>query len=261
MRLAWRRGHDLVRGCPVLAPAQAVHCPPAGAPSLGPAVVSWTTNGMGAHPDRDAAVLHALLEAIERDQLARALPQGWTRAAVGERMLSDAALEGAPRAAAWLHAIRARRFDAHLFDLTPRARGLGIPVAGALLFDQDRGSVPVTAGYCCGVEPDAALLGALLEAAQSRLTDIHGAREDVEGGDLGQARLLRGWCATAAPRGRLEVMPRVQAGSAASAINATVEAVRCSRRARLGVFDLAPPRAGVHVVKIVAPGLSLSELL
>jgi ribosomal protein S12 methylthiotransferase accessory factor len=43
---------------------------------------------MGAHPDRKAAWRHALLEAAERDQLARALPDGWTASAVVERMLS-----------------------------------------------------------------------------------------------------------------------------------------------------------------------------
>ncbi len=59
-------------------PLDAVHCV---APLLGPSHPGWsrwTSNGMGAHPGRSAALLHALLEAVERDQLARALPEGFT---------------------------------------------------------------------------------------------------------------------------------------------------------------------------------------
>ena len=75
LRLAWRTGQDLLGGAPALVPACAVHCPPAGGPLLGPAVVGWTSNGMGAHEERAAALLHALLEVVERD-LARAGASG-----------------------------------------------------------------------------------------------------------------------------------------------------------------------------------------
>jgi ribosomal protein S12 methylthiotransferase accessory factor len=47
VRIAWRRAVDLATGAPVLVPAQAVHVPPAGGPSLGPSLLRWTSNGMG----------------------------------------------------------------------------------------------------------------------------------------------------------------------------------------------------------------------
>jgi len=193
LRLAWRVGVELATGRRVLVPAQAIHCPPAGAPALGPAVVRWTTNGMGAHPDREAAVRHALLEAVERDQLARALPDGWTAAAVVERMLSPGSLSGgAPRTAALAQKL-AKDFEVYLFDLSPRP-GMGLPVGGALLFDRWRGPVPLTAGYACATDADSALRGALLEAAQSRLTDIHGARDDVAHEAGAEIEALRALC-------------------------------------------------------------------
>ncbi|MGA9522017.1 MAG: YcaO-like family protein, partial [Myxococcaceae bacterium] len=97
---AWRRGRDLLSRREVLVPAQAVHCPPPDAVALGPISVAWTTNGSGAHPDPDAALLHALLEAAERDQLARVLPDGWTSEALISRRLQRGSLEAsAPRAA------------------------------------------------------------------------------------------------------------------------------------------------------------------
>ena len=82
VRLAWRRARDLQGGPELLVPAQAVHCAPRGAPPLGPALLRWSSNGMGAHPFRERALQHALLEAIERDQLARALPHGFTPQAI-----------------------------------------------------------------------------------------------------------------------------------------------------------------------------------
>ena len=251
-RIAWSVGVELASARAVLVPAQALHCPPAGAPSLGPAVVRWTTNGMGAHPERTAALRHALLEAVERDQLARALPDGWTAAAVLERMLAPASLKrAAPRTWARAEAL-ARDFQVFLFDLAPRG-GLGLPVAGALLFDRWQGPVPLTAGYACGTEPDGALLAALLEAAQSRLTDIHGARDDVSHAAGPEIAALRAVCSSAGGSNDAGEMPRMGGGDAIGQLIRVLGPV--------AAFDLAPAELGVFVVKVVVPGLLVSELL
>src|SRR5262249_30323163 len=141
-----------------------------------PASIRWSTNGSGAHPQRERALLHALLEAIERDQLARALPRGFTERALGERRL-----QGVPEGLqALCGRLRAVGLSTHLFDLAPGGpRDLGLPVAGALIVDEEHGPVPVAAGYACRLRRDEALQAALREAAQSRLTDVHGARDDV----------------------------------------------------------------------------------
>lgn len=251
LRLAWRCG--LASGRSVFVPAQALHCPPAGSVSLGPAVVRWTSNGMGAHPDRKAALRHALLEAAERDQLARSLPQGWTAKAVVERALSwRSVLRAAKRTWARAQAL-AKDFDVYLFDLTPRL-GLGLPVAGALLFDRWRGPVPLTAGYACGTDPDEALLGALLEAAQSRLTDIHGARDDVAHDHAAaEIEALRALCSSVGGSNDAGEMPRLGDGGQ---IREIVRSLGCA-----AAFDLAPAGFPVFVVKVVVPGLLVSELL
>jgi len=96
---------------------------------LGPAAIRWTTNGMGAHPRRALALRHALLEAVERDQLARALPRGWTPAAIAQRKLD---VSGLPL---WRR-LRDAKLEAHVFDLS----GL-LPLAGAILVDLEEGPV------------------------------------------------------------------------------------------------------------------------
>jgi ribosomal protein S12 methylthiotransferase accessory factor len=297
VRLAWSAARDLQSAEPVLVPAHAVHCPPPGAAWLGPALLPWTSNGMGAHPEAPAALLHALLEAIERDRLARALPDGFTEREVARRLVDPRSLpDAAPRTARWVERIERRGFRAYLFDLSAlrgdaesvdsappdgrrRARGegprrrsgarpgtsrwraldLGLPCAAAVLVDAQGGAVPIAAGYACRLSRDAALLAALLEAAQTRLTEIHGAREDVAHGGREAAAPLAGWCAATRPIRRGARMPDVRARTPAAGVRQVLARMR---RARLGgaVVRLpAPPR--VHVVKVLVPGLLLSELL
>ncbi|HEY6002874.1 MAG TPA: YcaO-like family protein, partial [Anaeromyxobacter sp.] len=228
VRLAWRSGVELSSGRPVLVPACAVYVPPPGAAPLGPALVRWTSNGMGAAFRREDALLHALLEAVERDHVARALPEGFTEGEVAARLIEPRSLaRAAPVAAGLAAALERRGFRVYLLDVSsPTGSGrrerrvaagaaaarrrmrsgrtaaatAGLPCAAALLVDHELGAVPVSAGYACRLRRDAALVAALLEAAQSRATEIHGAREDVALGDRHAARAIARLCAGLSPR-------------------------------------------------------------
>lgn len=257
-RYAFRPVDELVSGRRVLVPAQALHCPPRGGPALGPCFASWISNGMGAHPRWERALIHALLEAIERDQLARALPQGWTEPALRARKLERSSLSAAPLTAARVAAIERGGFEVHLFDLTPNP-SLGLPVAGALLFDREGGPVPLTAGYACAFRRDDALHAAVLEAAQSRVTDIHGAREDVALAPPAEVQLLRQACAAAPARRSAAELPDVRVGS--SPVRALLARLRAAGFDRVAAVDLAPQGAPLHVARVILPGLLASELL
>jgi ribosomal protein S12 methylthiotransferase accessory factor len=257
-RLAWRTGDDLLTGLPCLVPAHAVHCPPAGTEPLGPAVVPWTSNGMGAHPRREAALVHALLEACERDQLARALPRGFTPAEVRRRLLVPASLpRAAPRTAAWVARLSARGFAVHLLDA---GADLGLPTAAALLVDLERGPVPLAAGYACRTSRDGALLAALLEAAQSRLTEIHGAREDVLHGDREAGLPLAALCRRTRATRRAAALPDHGAPAPGAALRLVLSCLASAGHRRVVATDLAGP-PGLHVVKVLVPSLRRSELL
>jgi len=142
----------------------------------------------------------------------------------------------------------------------PRSLDLGLPCAAALVVDPDLGAVPVAAGYACRLGRDAALLAALLEAAQSRATEIHGAREDVAFGDRRAAAALAGICAAARARGDARRMPDLPARSARPGLAALVARLRRARVRRAVAVDLPGP-PGIEVVKVLVPGLLLSELL
>jgi ribosomal protein S12 methylthiotransferase accessory factor len=273
LRIGWRHGTDLASGARILVPAQAVHVPPADGLWLGPSVLRWTSNGMGAAPRRVAALLHATLEAVERDRVARALPEGFTEGEVGRRMLDRARLAAAaPRAAALAERIEARGFRVFFLDLTEptptpaatatRTRNrllLGLPTAAALILDVEGGPVPLAAGYATRLSRDGALRAALLEAAQSRATEIHGAREDVLGADRHAAAALRGLLERARARRDPRRVPDLRSGSEAAALRLVVGRLR-SAGLRACAVDLDAP-AGAAVVKVIVPGLLVSELL
>ena len=254
LRIGWCEACRIDTGEAVWVPAQAVRCPPAAGPSLGPIVMAWTSNGMGAHPVYEKALTHALLEAIERDQLDRALPEGWTKPEVRRRRLSPSSLSGP--LSRWVQRLGHEGLDAHLFDLTPR-RAIGLPLAGALLFDREGGPVPLAAGYACRFTLEQALFGALFEAAQSRLTDIHGARDDIGPADREAASVLRAWC-EAAPGSSPERRASANTGRSSARLLRLLHAAGFER---VGVIDLATPPLGLAVLKVLVPGLKRSALL
>jgi ribosomal protein S12 methylthiotransferase accessory factor len=250
-RIAWRPARDLFTGAELLVPAQAAHCPPAGVP-LGPVGLRWSSNGMGAHPDPRRALAHALLEAAERDGLSRALPHGWTRVALRRRKIDPASLPR--RTARLVERLSAAGFAAHLFDLGPGPGWLDLPLAAALLADREEGPLPLTAGYACAERADDALAAALLEAAQSRLTDVHGAREDIaaldRGAALGLAReaALAGATVDASVVASRDALP-------------LLERFRRAGFSRAAAVELAPAGFPLAIVKVLVPRMRVSELL
>ena len=252
-RMAWVEGRELRSGRPTWVPASAVFCPPAGGAFLGLAAAPWTSNGMGAHWNRRGALLHALLEAAERDRLARAFPRGFTARSVAACLLDRrGAASAGPGALALADRIAARGFEVFLLDLT--APG-DLPVAAALLADRLGGPVPLAAGYAAGLDRERALRGALLEAAQSRLTDIHGAREDVAPSDPGAMEELLRVCRRARRR-----RPPARAAPPPRSLRALARLVERGGAPAVAV-DLPPPAPGLHVVKVLSPSLRRSALL
>ncbi len=272
VRCAWRQATELHSGRPVWVPAQGVHCPPAGAVALGPVSVAWTRNGTAAHPDQRRALLHALLEATERDQLSRALPDGWTEDVVRRRMLGPVVLgRGAPRTEVLARSLRERGFGVYLFDMTPTSRtpgAVGLPVAAAVLVDEEDGPVPIAMGYACALGRDEALLRALLEAARSRLTVLHGTQAAVSAPARGarsrgaRSRGLARLCATIRPKRHTEEMPDFSAESSSPVrgVRRVLHQLRSAGFIQVAAITLDAPMAGLHVQRVVVPGMRISEL-
>ncbi|MBL8955816.1 MAG: YcaO-like family protein [Myxococcaceae bacterium] len=212
-------------------PASAVWCPPAPAPAMGRPAARWTSNGLGAHASRERALLHGLLEVIERHALTQTLPHGWTEEAVHGRCVE--------------HTLEREGFRLRAFDLTPR--GCPVPVAGALLEDLESGPIRLTAGYAARLDAKAAVQAACEEAFQTRLTEVQGAREDVS---LGRGDEVPEWLEHVVPSARMvNARPR------------TVRALAQALHRPVAYVELVPDRLPLHVVKVFVEGYRVSELL
>jgi ribosomal protein S12 methylthiotransferase accessory factor len=247
--LGWVQGRDVVHGHDVFVPACVVHCPPSERAWLGPQPLRWTSNGMGAHEDPQSALRHALLEVLERDALARAFPEGFTAKGLQARRVSPQVLcRTAPALERWRRILGERRFDVHFVDAGP-SRG-GLPVVAAILEDLEGGPIPITVGYACDSSFTPAAVRALGEAAQSRLTDIQGVREDVAPMEEGDVEALRAMLhrPTSGRRGVPRATPIRSPRAIAQSLKRRVIAVQMQVEM-------------ISVVKVVVPGLMLSELL
>lgn len=266
VRCAWRQATELHSGRKVWVPAQGVHCPPAGAVALGPVSVAWTRNGTAADPDARRALLQALLQATERDQLARALPEGWTEEAVRRRMLGLGGLgRWAPRTEALVQVLRKRGFGVYLFDATPTSRtpgAVGLPVAAAVLVDEEEGPVPLTVGYACALGRDQALLRALLEAACARLSALQGTPQPLSSAERGAVRGLARVCASVRPKRQAGSMPDFASEevSLARGVRRVMQHLRGAGFTQVAALTLDAPMSGLTVQRVVVPGMRISEL-
>ncbi len=167
--IEWVMGYDLMNDIEVFVPANAVFHPYN--PMDGSKLFRSNTNGLASGNTIEEAVLHGLLEVIERDALSIA---EFTRNPGKEIILSES--------------------DGLNYELKRKMEGTGIKVKVWLL-DSDVDIPTVVAalddtvlkdpallvmGAGAHLSPEIAITRALTEAAQSRVVQIHGAREDTD---------------------------------------------------------------------------------
>lgn len=155
---------DVRSGEPVQLPAELVFMPFDDPLDL----FGWSSNGLASGNSVDEATLHGLLEVVERDTLSMHKARDGSRWVVPaslpppfDRLVDDWRRLGVDTAVRWLP----NPFGVHCFH--------------AVLHEPGRLSVHLAAGYGAHPEPGIALSRALCEAAQSRLSHVHGGRDDV----------------------------------------------------------------------------------
>ncbi|EHS52395.1 YcaO-domain protein [Rhizobium sp. PDO1-076] len=136
-----------------------------------------SSQGLAAGFDFDRTVLHGLLELVEND--ACFLVDALATRSLGLRPVAfPSGL--CPALDQLVARVEAAGLSARFFDLTSSN---GIPVIMASLprsvAGQEGPGMRVVAGVACRLDRGEAAIAALLEAVQSRLTDISGARDDL----------------------------------------------------------------------------------
>jgi len=242
----------------------------------GPAFAVSTTNGLGAGFTPENAITHAIRELIERDtvscveiaehylgrarlnDLAERLGLAWrcdTQESGHPRHVHDIDPETIPPAAVRLHQ---RFIDAGLAVRIKYLVGdMAVPVFASACYEEiSFDSVLATAGFGADRDPEVALCASLLELAQSRATDLQGAREDcgVDEKSRWESNAQAHWLL--APAGTMTPFQDVRRENADAATDLQWYVARLLSVGLPRIAYVTFPRySGIHVVRVLVPGI------
>jgi ribosomal protein S12 methylthiotransferase accessory factor len=210
------------------------------------------TNGLASGNTLQEAVNHALCELVERDAVALwRLREGHREAAIDPGTIED------PHCRWMLERFAAAKIDVRLWDATS---DIGVPAFVCLLADGAASDTDPEIGAGCHPSPAVAAARALAEAAQARTTWIAGARDDFDPSLYApSARRSR----AAASRVWLQAPCRADARARPDMATPTLEGDFAALLSRLNgagfprilAVDLTRPDWGLHVARVLVPGL------
>ncbi len=256
--LLWVEGEDLVQEERVWLPLELVHgdLTLPGHPGRGAFPLSSNGLASGNHPLE--ALSHALCEVVERD----AMTLWWLLDdEARERTRLDLGSVGSAEVEQLLERLERAGVAVAAFEVTS---DVGIPAFACWVVDRD-GRAAVTSaparGSGCHPAREIALLRALTEAIQGRLTCIAGARDDLEPGiyevQRGDAALdsLRELVTRGGGRRRFADAATFESETIDDDVRWEIEHVRATGCDAIVVVDLTRPDFALPVVRVVVPGL------
>lgn len=258
LRLLWIAGHDLLSGEITFVPYECVHMDMTVPLPEGSGRFRLSSNGLasGNHPLE--AVSHALCEVIERDALSRwkTLPgEQKAKTRLSLKTVDDADCQEV------LHLYNNADLAIAVWEVTSE---IGIPVFHCQIVDRQSAPWrPLGASQGTGCHPTraVALLRALTEAAQARLTLIVGSRDDLKRrhGELRVQRDIveaqRREMAEEQPTATFSDAPNFSSDDFASDVQWLLERLQAVGCPEAVAIDLTLPGIRIPVVRVVVPGL------
>jgi ribosomal protein S12 methylthiotransferase accessory factor len=256
--IMWIEGIEIGSRAPTWVPFESVHTAYTAAVDV-PATrsLAMSSSGLASGNHLLEAILHGVLEAVERDAMALlTLASDDARAA---RRVDPATIQD-PGCVALLERFAAAGADVVIWDATTE---LGLPTFSAILFDRDASSpraLFAANGSGSHASRAIALSRALTEAAQSRLTWISGARDDLArttfriARDVDQLAALRALASASATR-PFSAAPTFEGETVGDDLAHARRALADAGFAEIVVVDLARPELRVDVVRVIVPGL------
>lgn len=251
-RIPWTLAEDLLRGGAVWVPAGAAYF-------CEPTPCRTSTNGLASGNHVLEATLHALYEVIERDALA-GLIEG-ERLAISRhcRVIDPASVEDPPLAAV-IEKIQRSETRVVLLEVLS---GMAVPTYWCVLLNRRPFAEISTLNTGSGahLDPSVAMCRAIAEAVQSRLTMIHGSRDDIvekpvyadrdRGGGVRSAAFRRFDALT--PAARAVVTPYL--GDFEQAMREVLSLLAGAGHERVYRVTFDCPAPHLSVVKVLAPAL------
>ncbi|WP_135610743.1 YcaO-related McrA-glycine thioamidation protein [Methanococcoides sp. AM1] len=245
----WTQGWDLLREKEIYVPSNAVYHP-YDSPGMSARLFRSNTNGLASGNVIEEAILHGLLEVIERDALSIA---EFNRNPGREIVLTEE--EGT-------NYELMKKFESNGVQLKlwllPHDTGITSVVAATDDLDlKDPALLVMGAGS--HLKPEIAIRRAITEAAQSRVVQIHGAREDTDRESfvrqIGYERMKRmnNFWYEGAETVTIGELNDISRSTPAENIDAVLDELRKITDSVI-VVDLSRKSVGVPVVRVIIPG-------
>jgi ribosomal protein S12 methylthiotransferase accessory factor len=259
--VTWIEGYDLLQEQPCWVPLESVSTNYVGSAQQRSAMTFMqSSNGLAGGNELLEAMTHALNELIERDSIHRA-EDAMRRFDAARRVRIETIDDADCRTV--LDKLESAGVAVAVFDLSS---DLGIPVYGCSIVDADETvrwrPLPPFNGYGCHLSPAIALLRAITEAVQSRLTYISGTRDDIslaqyrQGGNPEALRSFREAWARAPAELDFRERANLATPSFHGDIRYMLDLLRAAGIENAVAVDLHKPEIGVTVVRMVVAGLA-----
>ncbi len=248
--LRWVWGFDILNGEEILVPVSAVYHPYTPLSDLH--IFRTNTNGLASGNTIEEAILHGLMEVIERD--------AWSLAELSKRG-GRVIRTDSPVIMELMEKFRRAGVEILLRDITS---DLKVPVVAAVSDDVVlKDPALLTIGFGAHPEPEVACIRAILEVAQSRLVQIQGAREDTikaeimrRAGYERMKRINRHWFENDEEI-ELKELPGFSNEDIKEDIEFTLRSLRKRGFERVIVVDLTRKELEVPTVRVIVPGLEV----
>lgn len=256
--IAWTRGENLADGGEIWVPYDLVHTDFASLARRRQDAFFCSSNGLASGNHLTEAICAALYEVIERDATAL-----WTlrdRRSRPERRLVLASVRD-PLCRNLLDRLAASGMTVAVWDVTT---DIGVAAFSCRINEapgNDRSNLRAFWGAGCHLSREIALLRAVTEAAQSRLTYIAGSRDDLyrryyeetQGAPL-IAEVHEMW-ESALARRKFDDVPSEAGASFEADRDLVLAKLRRAGLTQAVAVDLSDARYGIPVVRVIVPGL------
>lgn len=260
LELDWVPATDVPSGKEVLVPYDLVSCDFVHAIDAPPPAIVKSSNGLASGNSRAEAVSHAICELLERDATSLFVRKGhFTDRTIGDHLIDLDHIDD-PHFQMLYQRIQASGLSLFAWNETS---DIGVPAIGcALLETRGDGHCGVyNGGHGCHLSREVALSRAVTEAAQSRLTEISGSRDDLRQSHYERAHAdhkrragMRAF-STRVPEVDFATLPSLATSDVGQDVDLLLELLQEKGFPEVAVADLSRPEHGVAVVKVVIPGL------
>ena len=257
INLEWNIAHDLISDEDYYIPSNAIYHP-----YVNDSVFSLfksNTNGLASGNSLEEAILHGIFEVIERD--------AWSIFELTHKNSKQIDLDSIESETVKETLLKFSENDINikLMDLTA---DINVPTIAASADDtllKDAGLL--TLGIGTHLDPEVAVLRALTEVAQSRATQIHGAREDTVRADFARTagyermkRINKHYFQEDDVKIALSDIENRSTDSITKDISIVLDELKANEIEHVLYYDLTRPELDVNVVRVVIPTMEVYSI-